>query len=214
MRFYFYIKFKFHWLRNIVYITCLYIHPKGDPKMRKNKWGKNVKWILCAGILSLCFFLIQTNEIQIASATDVKEAVNHNTTNAEIQNKDHTLSHKQIVALTDQFMDTLVQKTEDNKVINFDTKEKLLHAFDDIATKKVASTYVDYYYYEEADGLYMIPTETPPWFNKENDYNVVQLGNNKVKVEQENESALSGSYTVAYEFTFDKTWKITKITHG
>src|SRR5690625_7378097 len=107
--------------------------------MKKDKRSKNVKWILCAGILSLCFFLMQTNEIQIASATDVKEAVNHYTTNAENQNKYHTLSHKQIVALTDQFMDTLVQKTEDNKVINFDTKEKLLHAFDDIATKKVAS---------------------------------------------------------------------------
>ncbi|HLR41445.1 MAG TPA: hypothetical protein VK091_07185 [Virgibacillus sp.] len=182
--------------------------------MRKDKLGKNVKWILCAAILSLCFFLIQTDELQIASATDVKDVLNHSTTNAEISNEDQTLSHEQIIALTDQFMETLVQKTEDNKVINFDTKEKLLHAFDDIATKKVASTYVDYYYYEEADGLYMIPTETPPWFNKENDYNVVQLGNNKVKVEQENESALSGSYTVAYEFTFDKTWKITKITHG
>src|SRR5690625_4379047 len=152
--------------------------------MKKDKRSKNVKWILCAGILSLCFFLIQTNEIQIASATDVKEAVNHNTTNAEIPNKDHTLSHKQIVALTDQFMDTLVQKTKDTKVINFDTKEELLHAFDGITTKEVALTYVDYYYYEEADGLYMIPTETPPWFNKENDYNVVQLGNGKAKVDR------------------------------
>src|SRR5690625_5725860 len=120
----------------------------------------------------------------------------HNTTNAENQNKYHTLSHKQIVALTDQFMDTLVQKTEDNKVINFDTKEKLLHAFDDIATKKVASTYVDYYYYEEADGLYMIPTETPPWFNKENDYNVVQLGNKDRKSTRLNSSHVAISYPV------------------
>src|SRR5690625_3123088 len=142
MRFYL---FKICWLRNIVYITCLYIHPKGDTEMRKDKRGKNVKWVLCAGILSLCFFFIQTTELQIVSATDVKEALNHSTTNAEIPNKDHTLSHEQIIALTDQFMETLVQKTKDTKVINFDTKEKILHAFDDIATKEVASTYVDYY---------------------------------------------------------------------
>src|SRR5699024_12685811 len=103
------------------------------------------------------------------------------------RNEEQTWTYEHIITITAQCIETLVQKTEDNKVINFDTKEKVLHAFDDIATKKVASTYVDYYYYEEADGLYMIPTETPPWFNKENDYNVIQLGNNRVKVEKDNE---------------------------
>lgn len=182
--------------------------------MQKYKWGKNAKWILCAGILSLCFSLIQTNEIQIASATDGKDALQHHTTDKENIGKEQPLSHEQIISLTNQFMDTLVQKTEDNKVMNFDTKGKLLQAFDDITTKEVASTYVNYYYYEDADGLYMIPTEAPPWFNEENDYHMVQLDNNKVKVEQDNESALYGSYTIAFEFTFDETWKITKITHA
>src|SRR5699024_3713368 len=151
--------------------------------MTKSKHRRNIKWILSAGVLILFFFLIQTNGAQTASATNGQGASNHE----KAQTQDHTLSHEQIITLTDQFMETLVQQTKDNnKVVNYHTKEELLAAFDKISTKEVALTYVDFYYHEDVDGLYIIPTETPPWFNKENDYDMVQLDNNKVKVEQEN----------------------------
>lgn len=189
--------------------------------MRKNRRGKNLKWILPAGVLLLLLILIQSNGLQIASATSIKGAQNHKTTTTNVstidevnQKDDQTLSHEQIVTLTDQFMDTLVQKTDNNKVMDYHTKEELLNRFDEITTRNVASTYVDSYYHEASDGLYIIPTETPPWFNKENDYDMVQLDNNKVKVEQKNKSAMYGTYTVVYEFTRDTNWKITNITHA
>jgi hypothetical protein len=161
------------------------------------------------GIFFILIFAVQTSTLPIASAVDIESEEN-------VQEQ-AALTHENIVKLTDQFMETLVQQADDqNKVTDYYSKAALLNAFDTIATKETAAEYVDYYYYEEAGGLYIIPTETPPWFVKENDYDIVQLDKDKVKVEQENESAMFGRYSITIEFTLDKTqeWKISKITHA
>ncbi|HLR67847.1 MAG TPA: hypothetical protein VK105_12095 [Virgibacillus sp.] len=171
--------------------------------MRKHK-AKYLLWMLCSAIL-FSLFIFQTNNLKIISAKNV-----HSITQEE---EDQSLSHEQIASLTDQFMDKLIQKTKNNKVLEYDTKEGLTHAFNQIATSSVVSTYIEYYYHEEQDGLYLKTTAKPPWFNKENDYDMVQLESNKVKVKQVNDSALYGTYTIVYEFTRNKSWKITDITH-
>src|SRR5690625_1746977 len=107
--------------------------------MPKVKHRRNIKCVLAAGVLLLFLFLIQTTGSQTASATHVQDTPSHE----EVQTQDHTLSRQQIITLTDQFMETLVQETEaNNKVVDYHTKEELMVAFDKITTKKVASTYV------------------------------------------------------------------------
>jgi hypothetical protein len=139
------------------------------------------------------------------------EKVEQSSTQTSIQ----SISRNEIIRLTDEFIATLVQDTDLNyQVQNYHNKVSLLQAFEKIATEEVVTPYIDYYFKEEHDRLYIVPTETPPWFIKQNEYDVVQLDNNKVLVKQENNSELYGEYGIDIEFTFaNQEWKITKIIH-
>lgn len=131
---------------------------------------------------------------------------------ADRKQVNNELTQEQVTDLTDQFMDILVQDVDRNyKVIHYETKEALLTAFEMVTIKEVAMDYIDFYYNESDDGLYILPTETPPWLVKENKYTIEQLAGNKVRVVQTNQSYLHGLYTIEFEFTFDDKWKITKI---
>lgn len=131
-------------------------------------------------------------------------------------NVQHDLSHEQISSMTDQFMDKLLQETDNrNKVIHYDTKSDLLGEFEKIAAKEVASKYVQYYFDEQSDGLYIKPTETPPWFQEQHDYDKIKKDDNTVEVVQTNQTDLYGTYTVTFEFTWeDNQWTITSIDHN
>ncbi|WP_053071822.1 hypothetical protein [Ornithinibacillus contaminans] len=134
---------------------------------------------------------------------------------AHNKNTDSTITHDEIIRLTDRFMSTILQDIDDNyRVKNYDTKDELLEEFATFSTKEAAKDYVDYYFYEEIEGLYIVPTETPPWFDKQNDYDVVQLDYQKALVKQENDTAMYGKYTIELEFTLENQgWKLTKISH-
>lgn len=170
--------------------------------MRINKSFRKFKWIVYTSIL-LSLFLFT---YQVAAIENEEPA-------SKEKSEDQTITHEEIIALTDKFMEQLVQEVdEDYRVVHFDTKAALEASFDHIANREVIAEYVDFYYEETADGLYILPTETPPWFIKENDYNVIQLNKDQVEVVQENQTDLYGAYTITYEFSFDDDdWKITKI---
>ncbi|WP_188453983.1 hypothetical protein [Virgibacillus oceani] len=166
---------------------------------------------LIAIILPLSF-LIQTTGLQKASAVDYKH-VSENQQAGENQT-DRKPSQNEVIAISNEFEDLLVQKADNNfKVINYRTKKDLLDSFAEIASRDVAAKYVDFYFNEKQDGLYVVPTELPPWLNEENNYDMIQLEKNKVKVVQTNKSNFYGDYTVAIEFTFDSKWKITSIVY-
>lgn len=169
--------------------------------MRINTDVNKIKLIFYISIL-LSLFLFTYQVAAFEHQDDTEEA-----------SGDQTITHEEIVGLTDKFMEQLVQEIdEDYRVVHFDTKEALEASFDHIAKREVTAEYVDFYYEETADGLYILPTETPPWFIKENDYNVIQLKKDQVEVIQENQTDLYGAYTITYEFSFDVDgWKITKI---
>jgi hypothetical protein len=165
---------------------------------------KKIKWMINFGVLlSLFLFSFQ------AAAVEYQVPIN------EEKQEVTTITDEEIIQLTDEFMKLLVQEIDDNyRVIHFNTKEELQLAFDQIASKDVTSEYIDFYYEEKAHGLYIVPTETPPWFIQRNEYNVIQLNHHQVKVVQENQTDLYGSYKISYEFSFEvhDGWKITKIT--
>lgn len=186
----------------------------GAKNMNKNLHRKYLKWIIGCTIILPLFFMVQTTEVQTAA---VEYSNNHENSNVSAKKKESTekqLSHDQIVSLTNQFMKILVQDIDsNNKVVNYNTKKELLEEFGKVTTKNVAAEYVDYYYQNKSNGLYIIPTETPPWFNEKNDYDMIQRGENVVKVMQENKSDLYGPYTVEIEFTYNGKWKITGINY-
>ncbi|UJL45128.1 hypothetical protein KFZ58_11950 [Virgibacillus sp. NKC19-16] len=166
----------------------------------ERKHFKNKYWILGTGIILFLFTLVNTNDLQIVEAE-------------EDQQKEEHITHEEVISLTGEFMDILVQEADENyKVVNYDTKDELLNAFEQVTTRETAKIYVDYFYREEADGLYILPTETPPWFMEENEYDMVQLDNKQVKVVQENQSFFYDEYEIEIEFSFEKEWKITNIS--
>lgn len=123
------------------------------------------------------------------------------------------IEQEEIVDLTDKFMDILVQEVDNNyKTIHVHSKDDLLSRFEEVTTRDVAMPYVDFYYHEEADGMYILPTETPPWFIKEAPYDVKEITNNRLKIIQSNHTEVNGTYTIEIELTYDDKWKITNIT--
>src|SRR5699024_10586467 len=131
-----------------------------------------------------------------------------------IQREQEELTHEQIVDLTDTFMELLVQEIDDHyRVVRFETIEELMDAFTPYITKEAVQPYIDFYYEEKEDGLYLLPTETPPWFENEVEYDKETLDNGNVRVTQHNENALYGKYTIMIDFEYnDGTWKIVNIS--
>ncbi|MDQ0352943.1 hypothetical protein J2R98_002794 [Alkalibacillus filiformis] len=113
---------------------------------------------------------------------------------------EHELSHEDIVSVMDRFMDQLVQETtEDYRVSNYDTMEQLKESFSDFASSHVTNQFVDYYYEEKDDGLYIIPTATPPWFIDGVDYEKVEVEPGHYLIKQNNETEFDGEYTIVIE---------------
>ncbi|KGP70883.1 hypothetical protein [Pontibacillus yanchengensis] len=136
--------------------------------------------------------------------------------NVSTQSKEMTtISHKIIAKRTDEFMNKLVQKAgPNNKVKAYDSKNELIQSFQSISTTALAKEYVDFYYKEYNNGLYIVPTETPPWFNKEKQYQTKQIDNKHVMVIQENQSEMHGNYTIEIEFAYqDNQWKMINVNH-
>lgn len=52
----------------------------------------------------------------------------------------------------------------------------------------------------KARWLYIVPTETPPWFQKENNYERTRLDGNIVEISQQNQTDLYGNYMINIQF--------------
>ncbi|MGM7702476.1 hypothetical protein ACSVDE_12180 [Pseudalkalibacillus sp. Hm43] len=106
------------------------------------------------------------------------------------------------VQLADTFMQEAVQPTnEDYKVTEFDSKAQLVDHLGQYASKEIATYYVDGLYEEKADGLYIIPTELPPWVMKGEPAQLIQLDEQNYQLNQKNQTDLYGTYVIQLSFT-------------
>ncbi|MFD1851183.1 hypothetical protein [Oceanobacillus bengalensis] len=176
--------------------------------------GKIVSLLGVLGVGILLTVLIMSNDNQFVSAK------NHGQVNSNLEktqtiqlSQSYDVTHEEVVKLTNQFMNILVQEIDTNyKALYVKNVDELLTAFEEVTTREVAAPYVDFYYTEEADGMYILPTETPPWFVEENEYEIQRITDNKVKVIQHNQTVMDGKYTIELELTYKNNWKITKVT--
>ncbi|KGP89781.1 hypothetical protein N780_10000 [Pontibacillus chungwhensis BH030062] len=126
------------------------------------------------------------------------------------------LTEEIITSVTSKFMDQLVQKSnQESRVMAYDSKKELIKSFSSIANKSVAKEYVDFYYKEYNNGLYILPTDTPPWFQENESYTTETLEDGRIAVTQHNTSELYGKYTVSFVFTHtNEGWIIDGISHS
>lgn len=124
------------------------------------------------------------------------------------------LSDEELVAIMNKFIDILVQDIDDQyRVIGLDTKAELIDEFSSIAIAEAVEPYVDFYYYEQDDGLYIVPTELPPWFVEGQPYQKEMTDRGTVKITQDNFLDIYGHYRIEVELTYQKGWKIINIEH-
>ncbi|ENH97126.1 hypothetical protein J416_06742 [Gracilibacillus halophilus YIM-C55.5] len=174
--------------------------------------------VLCLSIFTATVIQLQSNKQQYtvtSHAAQIEKTNTQKTMNiqASFLESQHQLTHEDIVKKTDQFMDTLVQDIDKNyRVKNYDTKKELLSEFESFMNKEVAKPYIDFYYKEKEEGLYIVPTETPAWFDNDNTYEKIEEENEHVVIQQTNQTDLYGEYTITIGFEYiDGTWKISSI---
>lgn len=182
------------------------------------KKSRAVPGLISAAIVVFVLFFASQQPILHSESDDAsvkKAATLKESNNSFITKKEKIeLKHEQIISLTDQFMEELVQDTDEwYKVINYQSKEAFIEDFTQLASKSVAEKYINAYYIQEEDGLYVIPTSTPPWFVNDQEYQVKKNDTYTFTVTQQNLSELHGDYTIELEFTFDGNWKITETTY-
>ncbi len=121
------------------------------------------------------------------------------------EHTEQSLTYKQIVAVTDRFMDQLVQDTDQYyNVKNFDAIDELKESFYGFASKEVTDEFVDVYY-EIRDGeLKIVPTSTPPWFEADEDYQVEQTEAGSYVVKQSTGNELHGNYEIQIEIELNE----------
>jgi hypothetical protein len=117
--------------------------------------------------------------------------------------------------LASQFMKQLIQKTDEYyRVENFETKDQLINSFQEIASIEVASKYVNYYYYEEDGSLYIVPTETPPWFEQGNSYTLMEVTKGHYRLSQRNFSEIHGNYIIHIDYKYENgKWRINDVIY-
>lgn len=180
------------------------------------KFRGKIKLVICVTlIMPLFLFVFKKDTVDHVDAATNEDKGEYETTVEEAEVLIPEITDEEITRLTTAFMDTLVQDIDENTylVLNYKSKEDLLTAFESITTEKIGKLFIDVYYEEKEGGLYIIPTSTPPWFESENNYDVIQLDNRTVKVTQFNETDFYGDYQIELEFTFDESWTITDIVY-
>lgn len=126
------------------------------------------------------------------------------------------LKHEEIVSLMELFMNQLVQKTNDNyQVLNYNSKQELIERFMEFTSYDVAKKFIDFYYKENENKLFIVPTETPPPFEKDSSYEQEQIADDHIRIVQENTEELYGSYVINIDFYFDNLngWKLEDISY-
>jgi hypothetical protein len=158
-----------------------------------------------------CLFLIVVS-ILLGSSYDTEPV----TANKIIKiNKEKEDFIPPVEQLATKFMDQLIQTTDEHyRVKSFHTKDQFITSFIDIAKKEVASKYVEYYYYEEGGRLYVVPTDAPPWFEKDNPYSLMEVSKYSYRLTQENESQLYGKYIIYIDYKYENgKWHIENVEY-
>lgn len=120
------------------------------------------------------------------------------------------LSPELIEDLNYELKNRLIQETDENKkVIMYDSKKGLINYLSEIMNEKLTTNYIDTYYYEKQDGLYLIPKETPITLDLNKDYKLERQSKYEYYAVQETTSELHGNYEITMHFKYvDNHWII------
>lgn len=156
-------------------------------------------------ISTFTFLSIEETEGKLSQQSGVASAAK----NEKTEFTDEIIKNK-----TNIFKQQLMQETDENgKVKAFETKKSFLKSFDLYVDKDALLQFTDVLYEEKENGLYLISLDTPPWFNPDNDYDMIEVAKDKMVVQQENTSALNGTYNISFTFIYKDGWQVLDVDY-
>ncbi len=124
-----------------------------------------------------------------------------------------SFTDRDLITLTDRYISLIKQEVDDDyRLINVATIAELYVSFDEISTREVSEAHVSYYFTETEAGVYLRPTELPPWFEKDVPYAVNRVSDKEVIVEQTVEDLeLYGPYRITFHFNYTDRWRMSQV---
>jgi hypothetical protein len=156
------------------------------------------------------------NNLTRAEASKVIVKVTERQTEDDVnQDVSQEPSQEKILSLEEDFNNYLFQETSDNNVvINYDTKAELIADMKNVMTESLAMEYVDSYFQEENGELEIIAKDGPVMLSESKEINITQIAEGEYVISQENENMLRGRYRLEIYFknTEDQGWIMTNRT--
>lgn len=122
-----------------------------------------------------------------------------------------SFTEERLIHLTTAYLALIKQPIDEGyHLTEVTSMEELYELFAEVATPNVSEPHLTYYFSETETGIYLRPTELPPWFDGGQPYDMLRVSDQKVIVRQMIEDIdLYGPYTIELHFGYDKRWKIT-----
>lgn len=120
------------------------------------------------------------------------------------------LIEEKAISLENEFMSRLFVNLDEGtgKVKGYNNKEELIANLSEVTKKSIAESYVDDYYREREDGLYIIAKDKPVRIYTDTAYKLEKTSGNYELI-QEAENELRGKYKFRVKFTYkNNNWII------
>jgi hypothetical protein len=113
-------------------------------------------------------------------------------------------SHEKIMEIEQQFFSMLFRPEtveNSNEVMNYQSKEDLINDISRIADRELVTKFVNQYYREEGNKLYIIPQGMPPQILSHSFYEFNQIDKNTYEIIQNEGNVMMGAYRLTVTFT-------------
>ncbi|MBP1950946.1 hypothetical protein [Virgibacillus litoralis] len=160
-----------------------------------------------------------------STGDNISETSKNNTSENENTNKSESNKEETFVKILTNYNNMFERIKSDVDYDNFNeeyvgykfktikTKEQLYKQFTDIMTIDMARTIWSGFVNEGESGLYLIPRDLYPMFNKDNPYTMEKLNETTYKLVQKHKSELHGIFDMEFVFTIlEGQWKINDIS--
>lgn len=141
---------------------------------------------------------------KMANSFDIIDSED-NSNNGNNDSNKKELTKEKAIEIEDEFINRLfVDRNDDEKVKNYNNKNELINHLSEIAKKDIAKSYINNYYKEKEDGLYIIPKDGPTRIYKDKSYKLEKIDDKNYELIQEAEDQLRGKYKFTVKFTYEE----------
>lgn len=158
---------------------------------------KNVLFILLMMVLSIVMIACSKEEPVEETEPEEEEKITLDEEQAQQVIKD----------FHDVFMNVIENANDEGEIIDYHSNEELKDEFINYMSEEQADIFVENYFEENDEKLYVIPMETPFWINEEEEFTFEQVSDLEYEVSQEIENELAGHLRLIYVITLrDEDW--------